>query len=177
MEFCDRLGRDSKGVFNIRTTGVIDLGGVAKGFAVDRAVEALKSHGIDAGIVNAGGDMAVFGPRPQAVHRRDPAQPARLLPPIGVFNAALASSAPAFDPVTGTIAPDSAIVDPRTGAPAAGALGASVRAPQAMAADALTKLVMILGGQAWPVLAQWQADGWLVRRDGGQDRTPGWMEI
>lgn len=39
----------------------IDLGGVAKGYAVDRAVEAMRAAGCDAGLVNAGGDLAVFG--------------------------------------------------------------------------------------------------------------------
>jgi thiamine biosynthesis lipoprotein len=41
----------------------IDLGGIAKGYAVDRAVEALLACGCDAGLVNAGGDLRVFGPR------------------------------------------------------------------------------------------------------------------
>ncbi len=36
---------------------VVDLGGIAKGFAVDRAVEALKDNGVTGGIVNAGGDF------------------------------------------------------------------------------------------------------------------------
>lgn len=39
----------------------IDLGGIAKGFAVDRALEALRAAGCRNGLVNAGGDLAVFG--------------------------------------------------------------------------------------------------------------------
>ena len=39
----------------------IDLGGIAKGFAVDRALAALRAAGCRRGIVNAGGDLAVFG--------------------------------------------------------------------------------------------------------------------
>jgi FAD:protein FMN transferase len=39
----------------------IDLGGIAKGFAVDRALEALRTAGCTGGLVNAGGDLAVFG--------------------------------------------------------------------------------------------------------------------
>ncbi len=39
----------------------VDLGGVAKGYAVDRALEAMRLAGCDAGLVNAGGDLAVFG--------------------------------------------------------------------------------------------------------------------
>jgi thiamine biosynthesis lipoprotein len=39
----------------------LDLGGIAKGFAVDRAVDALMDSGIPAGCVNAGGDFRIFG--------------------------------------------------------------------------------------------------------------------
>src|SRR5215472_13458315 len=54
---------------------VIDLGGIAKGFAVDRAVAALRASGIKAGIVNCGGDLRVFGPISRIVHVRHPAKP------------------------------------------------------------------------------------------------------
>jgi FAD:protein FMN transferase len=50
----------------------IDLGGIAKGFAVDRAVEALQSAGCKTGLVNAGGDLRVFGPRLRPVVLREP---------------------------------------------------------------------------------------------------------
>jgi len=40
----------------------LDLGGIAKGFAVDRAVAALREWGCESGLVNAGGDVRVFGP-------------------------------------------------------------------------------------------------------------------
>ncbi len=43
----------------------IDLGGIAKGFAVDRALEALRGFGVVNGLVNAGGDLAAFGPDPR----------------------------------------------------------------------------------------------------------------
>ena len=41
----------------------VDLGGIAKGFAVDRAILALRAQGCEGGLVNAGGDLAVFGER------------------------------------------------------------------------------------------------------------------
>jgi thiamine biosynthesis lipoprotein len=40
---------------------IVDLGGVAKGFAVDRAIDALRAFGCSSGVVNAGGDVRVFG--------------------------------------------------------------------------------------------------------------------
>jgi thiamine biosynthesis lipoprotein len=50
----------------------LDLGGVAKGYAVDRAAEALRSEGCESGLVNAGGDLAVFGPHPRRIVCRGP---------------------------------------------------------------------------------------------------------
>ena len=53
----------------------IDLGGIAKGFAVDRAVDALTEAGARAGLVNAGGDLRVFGLQEKAVRIRYPLDP------------------------------------------------------------------------------------------------------
>jgi thiamine biosynthesis lipoprotein len=52
---------------------VLDLGGIAKGFAVDCAVKALREGGCSAGLVNAGGDLRVFGPQraPVLLRRSD----------------------------------------------------------------------------------------------------------
>jgi len=44
----------------------LDLGGVAKGFAVDRMIEYLSSHGVESILVNAGGDIATLGKKPAA---------------------------------------------------------------------------------------------------------------
>lgn len=51
---------DGEGVVPRKRTH-IDAGGIAKGFAVDRAIEILRASGCAAGLVNAGGDLAVFG--------------------------------------------------------------------------------------------------------------------
>jgi thiamine biosynthesis lipoprotein len=54
----------------------IDLGGIAKGFAVDWAVEALRAEGAAGGTVNAGGDLRAFGHEVEQIHLRDSANPA-----------------------------------------------------------------------------------------------------
>ncbi|MDP9082744.1 MAG: FAD:protein FMN transferase [Pseudomonadota bacterium] len=67
----------------------IDLGGIAKGFAVDCALNALRVAGCDAGLVNAGGDLAVFGNRShQIVCGRGTGSEIR----VSLENAALATS-------------------------------------------------------------------------------------
>jgi FAD:protein FMN transferase len=51
------------GLVEISARVAVDLGGIAKGYAVDRAVMALMEAGCHSGLVNAGGDLRVFGPR------------------------------------------------------------------------------------------------------------------
>jgi len=50
---------------------LIDLGGIAKGHAVDRAVETLAAQGAEHGLVNAGGDLRMFGDKDWQVQLRD----------------------------------------------------------------------------------------------------------
>ena len=56
-----------------RAPVALDFGGFAKGYAVDCAVEALMATGCRAGLVNAGGDLRVFGPSTEPVFVRGPA--------------------------------------------------------------------------------------------------------
>ena len=67
----------------------IDLGGIAKGYAVDRAIDALRAAGCDGGLVNAGGDLAVFGIRHHQVVCREPCGAGAAL---NLHDAALATS-------------------------------------------------------------------------------------
>jgi thiamine biosynthesis lipoprotein len=108
----------------------IDLGGIAKGFAVDRAVAALKAAGADAGLVNAGGDIGGFGAQAWPVQVVDP-QARRAIANVAVPNGAIATSSVLPDGrawhLPG-IAPD--------------IQSATVCAPSAMDAVALTKVVL-----------------------------------
>jgi hypothetical protein len=65
---------------------IVDLGGIAKGFAVDRAVDVLKQKGAASGIVNAGGDIRVFGSTSHKVHLRDPKSPVQFSAILSVRN-------------------------------------------------------------------------------------------
>jgi FAD:protein FMN transferase len=150
----------------------IDLGGIAKGFAVDRAIDVLREHGIPAGLVNAGGDLAAFGPNPNPVHIRDPRDPRRLLCRLGLRNEALASSGSRFDPFVSAQANAAAVIDPIARKPARAALGATVRAPCCMLADALTKAVMLAGPFAAHLLDHYHAGALLVLADGDIYMTP-----
>jgi FAD:protein FMN transferase len=145
----------------------IDLGGIAKGFAVDCAVEVLKGKKVASALVNAGGDLAAFGSEAFPVHIREPGNPGRIACEIYLQDEALATSGPRLDglPASNTATP--ATMDPRTMMPAAAIAGATVVAPACMIADALTKAVMIAGEDARNILDYYHADALIFDHDGG----------
>ncbi len=69
---------------------LIDLGGIAKGYAVDCAIQALRAKDVEHGVVNAGGDLRVLGDEPQTIWLRDTSgQPCAA---IALANGAVATS-------------------------------------------------------------------------------------
>ena len=154
----------------------IDLGGIAKGFAVDRALDALRRSGsLARALVNAGGDLAVFGSEMQSAHIRHPRDPARVICHVDITNEALASTARRFDPFQSTETFGSAIVDPGGQTPANAIDGVTVRAPSCMIADALTKVAMISGTGAAGLLELYDASALLITSDGEIQISPDWQ--
>lgn len=149
----------------------VDLGGIAKGFAVDRAVEALQRAGVSSGIVNAGGDLRVFGSGRRTVHLRHPLEPGRFAGAISLRERALATSAIYFSrrhPGNKQAGP---LIDGRTRRAMRHQVSVSVAAADCMAADALTKIVFALREKASGVLARYDADALLLERSG----RPSWI--
>jgi thiamine biosynthesis lipoprotein len=154
----------------------IDLGGIAKGFAVDRALDALRKSGSLAwGLANAGGDLAAFGAQVQSAHVRHPREPGRVICRVEFANEALASTARRFDPFQSAETAQSAIVDPRGQTPANEIDGVTVRAPSCMIADALTKIVMISGAGAAGLLELYNASALLINSDDEVQISPNWQ--
>jgi thiamine biosynthesis lipoprotein len=150
----------------------IDLGGIAKGFAVDRAIDILRDHDMPGAMVSAGGDLAVLGACPCNVDIRDPRDPSRLICRVDLSNGALASSGGRSDPFQSTEATASAIIDPRNRSRARAISGATVRASCCMLADALTKVVMIAGRSAGGLLDHYDAGALIALDDGSIEMTP-----
>jgi FAD:protein FMN transferase len=144
----------------------IDLGGIVKGVAVDRAIAALRDLGAPQALVNAGGDLAASGPEASLIWLRDPRDPQRIMAHIEIKNQALASSGPTVDPFECGGTAETAVIDPRTCRPAQAAIGATVCARRCMIADALTKIVMIAGEAAAPLLAELGASAIFLAPDG-----------
>jgi FAD:protein FMN transferase len=144
----------------------IDLGGIAKGFAVDRALDALRrSDAVACGLVNAGGDLAAFGAETRCAHIRRPRDPGRVVCRVEFAGEALASSARRFDPFLSAQTGRSAIVRPDGEALTDAIDGVTVRAPSCMIADALTKIVMISGTEAAGLLELYDASALLITSD------------
>jgi thiamine biosynthesis lipoprotein len=152
----------------------IDLGGIAKGFAVDRALDILREHDSVRGLVNAGGDLAAFGVDPELIHIRDPIDARRSICQVEICNAALASSGRLIDPLGLSNVGECAVIDPNGGRSVFA--GATVRAPTCMVADALTKIVMIAGQGAAEMLQRYRASAFLFLESGDVWITPDWQD-
>lgn len=130
----------------------IDLGGIAKGYAVDVAAEALTKRGVHSGLVNAGGDLRVVGRnRDEGIWRiglRHPLTPSRLLLSVLVEDEAAATSGNYFRYFTVGRRQYGHLLHPRTGMPANSALSATIIAKSAMRADGLATAAMIHGADA-----------------------------
>jgi thiamine biosynthesis lipoprotein len=150
---------------------IVDLGGIAKGFAVDRAVAALKNNSVTAGIVNAGGDLRTFGSPSEVVYVRHPADPTRIAGAVRLRERAMATSGIYFERRKYRGKYVGPILDGRTGQSGCKLISVSVAAAECMVADALTKLVFTLREKAAGLLAQYRADALLLERNG----TPSWM--
>ncbi|MGH8259726.1 MAG: FAD:protein FMN transferase [Steroidobacteraceae bacterium] len=131
-----------------RHKGCIDLGGIAKGFAVDRAIEALRRDGIESAVVNAGGDLRCFGD-PQPLYVRESDDPGVLRIAGELRDGAAATSADSFRP--------QALVDPAGRRCTSWHRSVTVLARDCMSADALTKVVALAPDEAARVLRHFGA--------------------
>lgn len=142
----DRPGRMSdldlstRNAVTCRANVAIDLGGIAKGFAVDRAIDALSAHGCTAGLVNAGGDVRVFGKTPSVITVRSADD---AVVDIEISNAALAVSGPRTAASPSEHRGYYLYTKGRSTGTAIGGHFVAVTAAEAVIADALTKCVML----------------------------------
>lgn len=140
----------------------LDLGGIAKGYAVDMAVSVLRGHHISAGTVNAGGDLRVFGSRAERVHVRHPDRPTCLVPLADLSNGALATSAGYFSEQRCGARRVNALVNPLLQRPCSSRRSVSVQASNCLLADALTKVVLVHGDAAEAMLRRCHASAMIL---------------
>jgi len=128
---------------------VMDLGGVAKGYATDKAVAALKKLGIENALINAGGNVYAMGSKaegvPWKVGVQDPQDPQGIAAVLSASNSALVSSGDyqRYFEVDGIRYHH--ILDPATGCPARASRGTTVIMKSATVADVLSTALFVKG--------------------------------
>ena len=143
---------DARGVLKLRAGSRLELGGVAKGYAVDRAVAALRAGGVRRGLVNAGGDLRAFGK--------------------GAWPVALRGAAGGFALERGAIATSEyrdgrsphhadALIAPATATMYRTNRTITVAAPRCALADAMTKVIALTDDPRHPLLVQIGGQAWL----------------
>jgi thiamine biosynthesis lipoprotein len=141
----------------------IDLGGIAKGYAVDLAIASLIKHGAGSALVNAGGDMRAIGASDWPVSIRAPRNPGLTGARLTLKNEALATSSIYFSgkrtPAGLAVSP---LIDGRTGQALTETRSVSVCAPSCAIADALTKVIMAGGDTDHPCLEQFGARAFII---------------
>jgi len=146
-----------KGIFLKKRGMAIDLGGIAKGYAVDRAFELLKSIGYKNLIVNAGGDLRVGGSKidqPWSIGIRDPRISQKIMAKISLSDTAIATSGDyeKFFMYQGKRYHH--IFNPRDGLPADGCQSVTIVCKEEITADALATAVFVLGPEKGYSLCQ-----------------------
>lgn len=127
----------------------LGLGGIAKGYAIDRAAAILKQRGLTRFIVDGGGDLYVSGRKlsgqPWTLGVQNPRKPGDLLAALPLTDAAMVTSGDyeRFFVLDGKRYHH--IIDLRTGYPATRSRSVTVQAAEAMMADALSTAIFILG--------------------------------
>lgn len=162
----------------------LGLGGIAKGYAIDRAAQTLRAAGVEHFTVDGGGDVIVGGGRPDGTPWRVGVRAPRggrtdLIGIVEVRDAAVATSgdyerARVIDGVR-----YHHIVDPRTGYPATGTWSVTVVAPTAEQADAMATALFVLGPSAGMALLERSpgVDALIVDDQGERHASPGFMSM
>ncbi|MBF0127808.1 MAG: FAD:protein FMN transferase [Magnetococcales bacterium] len=160
----------------------LDLGGIAKGHAVDRAMEVLRREGVENALINAGGDMLVAGSKggtPWHVGLRDPRDQSGVVAVLELAGRVALSTSGDYERffmLDGVRYHH--ILDPRTGHPArSGLVSVSIQAPDSTIADGLSTAVFVLGETAGLALLRHHpgCEALLIREDGGHVRTGGFQ--
>jgi FAD:protein FMN transferase len=164
----------------------IDLGGFAKGYAVDNAIALLRQLGIRNAYVAAGGDSRVLGNRrgrPWTVAIRDPRRPGEVVALLPLEDTAISTSGDYeryFDEpgLAGEVTRHHHLIDPATGRSPRHVTSVTILAPDGLTAEALSKSVFVLGPSRGLELLETipGVDAVIIDSQGRLLATPGLMD-
>jgi len=142
------LDPNARTIHYARTGVRIDLGGIAKGYAVDNCIAILKKRGITNAIVTAGGDSRLLGDRrgrPWNVGIRDPRQRGEVAVVLPLADVAISTSGDYERFFEEDGVRHHHIINPKTGKSATGVRSVTVIAPDGITTEGLTKSVFVKG--------------------------------
>jgi thiamine biosynthesis lipoprotein len=181
VNFRNLLIRPDRKVFLKKKGMAIDLGGIAKGYAVDRAFEILTSLGYKNLIVNAGGDLRAGGLKnnePWSIGIQNPRSPEKVMATVSVSDSAVATSGDYEKFFFHQGKRYHHILNPKTGFPADGCQSVTILSKNGMTADGLATAVFVLGVEKGYALCQKIAgvECLIVDGEGKTVMTPGLKE-
>jgi thiamine biosynthesis lipoprotein len=149
---------EERGAEKLREGVSVDLGAIAKGYAVDRAVQAMRSTGVRGGLVQCGGDLRVFGPAEHGprwhIGINDPFAPEGEVRPEVLLISDLAVSTSGnyrrFFTIQGRRL--SHIIDPRSGKPVDAVPQVTVVAASAVLSEGWSTALSVLGPEGLKLL-------------------------
>lgn len=142
------LNEDGNTIRFLKAGVRINLGGIAKGYAVERGAAILAAAGVQHGVVTAGGDSQLIGDRrgrPWMIGIRDPREDGQVAISIPLEGEAVSTSGDYERYFDEDGIRYHHIISPRSGAPAAGVHSATVFGPDAVMTDALSTSVFVMG--------------------------------
>ena len=154
----------------------LDFGGIAKGMAVDAALEQLRQEGIQPALVNAGGDLAVLDVPPEEKQWPIEVQGKTSSWVIPLSYGAFATSGIARRHWQQGMQTRHHLIDPRTGQPAqSGLWSVTVVATRCEEAEVAAKVAFLLGKeQGSEFLCRYNFAGLLVQEDGSWTTVGSW---
>lgn len=149
----------------------IDLGGIAKGYAVDRAIAILRSLGVEHASVTAGGDTMIIGDRfgrPWIIGIRHPDDPEKVIARIPMVDAAISTSGDYERYFDDDGQRYHHIINPHTGKSAGEVRSVTIIGPDATTTDGLSTSVFVMGPELGIALIEklGDVDAVIVKSDG-----------
>lgn len=146
-----KLNQKERSAFLPKEGMALNLGGIAKGYAVDEALQVIKDRGIKHALVDAGGDMRALGGKsagkPWKIGLQHPRQHKQIITSIPLSDKAIVTSGDYERFFMRGGKRYHHILNPDTGQPATGLIGVTVIAPTAETADVLSTAVFVLGAE------------------------------
>lgn len=153
-----KIDLDAGRVQFLREGMSLNLGGIAKGYAVDQAVRTLKAHGITRGLVSFGSTLYGWGSPPDTagwpIAIQDPRHEGEQIETVILRDQALSTSGDYERCFFYEGQRFSHIINPKTGYPVRGMASVSIIAPTALASDVLSTAAFVLGPEAGGKLAE-----------------------